>query len=354
MLSKLTHLVVPFLIAACSAEMKPTTGQEKGDIVSGEIGTALDGFLTELALQGFSGAVLVAKDQEIILQKGYGLADRARGTPNTAHTVFNICSMSKVFTSAAVLHLEMQGKLKVGETLGEHLGEFPAEKSSATIHDLLTHTAGLVVAGTEVDNEDRRAFIDAMKSAAIESIPGEEFRYTNVGYSLLAALVEEVSGQSFESYVEEYLLRPAGMRDTTFLGPNDESLVRNLALGYHDEDATEPVDLGPFVWGYRGAGGMMSTLEDLYKWELALQNHTVLSARATEKMLTAYFGDEGYGWHVAETVQGKIVHHRGCGNPGFEGQYARYPDDRATVLLTSNNRDGWRRRIWEGIEGILF
>jgi CubicO group peptidase (beta-lactamase class C family) len=88
-------------VAACSAEMKPTSGQERGEIVSGQLGVSPDKFLTEAASQGFSGAVLVAKNQEIMLQKGYGLANRATGTPNTAHTVFNICFMSKVFTSAA-------------------------------------------------------------------------------------------------------------------------------------------------------------------------------------------------------------------------------------------------------------
>lgn len=339
-------------LTACGG--RTSNGSLQNDaVVRGRLGTTLDAFLTQSAAEGFSGAVLVAKNGEVILQKGYGLADRARGIPNSAHTIFNICSMSKIFTATAILHLEMQGKLKLSDRLEKHLGNFPGKKSTATIHHLLTHTAGLVVGGTEVDNSSRVVFIQAMKDAPFESVPGEEYRYTNVGYSLLAALVEEVSGQSFESYVQKYLLKPTGMTDTAFLGEIEPSNSR-LARGYHAGKATEPADLGPFVWGTRGAGGMLATLGDLYAWELALRNNTVLSEEATKKMFTAYFRDEGYGWHVNKTDRGTTLHHRGCGNPGFEGQFARYPDDDVTILLTSNNRNGWRRPIWEGIELRVF
>lgn len=331
-----------------------TEGQRRG-LVRGALGAELDRFLTESAAQGFSGAVLVVKEGEVILEKGYGLANRAYRVPNTAETVFNICSLSKIFTASAVLHLEMEGKLEVGDSLEKYLGNFPSQKSSATIHHLLTHTAGLVVARTAIDGSSRAAFIQGMKDAPVESASGEEYRYTNVGYSLLAALVEEVSGQSFESYVREHLLEPAGMSRTSFLGEPAPDGFR-LAHGYPEgpEGQLEPVDLGPFGWGLRGAGGMLASVGDLYKWDRALREGSVLSEDTTKKMFTPYFGDEGYGWHVAETDWGTTVHHRGCGNPGFGGQFARYPEDDVVVIFMINNRNRWRRPIWQGIEGIVF
>lgn len=151
--------------------------------------------MTGFSKEGYSGAVLVAQNGEIILHKGYGLADRERRIQNTPSTLFHVASVGKIFTAAAVLKLEMQGKLKTSDLISKYLGEFPKEKSGATIHHLLTHTAGLTVDGSTPDYSSRKAFVQSVKDAPVESKPGEKYRYTNAGYIVLAAIVEEVSGQ---------------------------------------------------------------------------------------------------------------------------------------------------------------
>ncbi|MDQ3064142.1 MAG: beta-lactamase family protein, partial [Acidobacteriota bacterium] len=147
---------------------------QKG-FVKEKLGDELDDLMTDFSKKGYSGAVLVAQNGEIILQKGYGLADRERKIQNTPATHFNVASVGKIFTAAAVLKLEMQGKLKTSDLISKYLGEFPAEKNEATIHHLLTHTAGLSVDGstpgstTKLDYNSRKAFVQSMKDAPIES-----------------------------------------------------------------------------------------------------------------------------------------------------------------------------------------
>src|SRR5688572_20472020 len=166
---------------------------------------------------GMSGTVLVAKDDRIILHRGYGFADRARGVRNDTGTLFEVGSLNKTFTAAAILQLEEQDRLQTSDPLSRFLGSFPPPKATATIHHLATHTAGLVVEGADVGSgEDREAFVEAMKILPAESVPGERYRYTNAGYSLLAVIIEKVSGTAYDTYVRSSLVPLAKMEDVYF------------------------------------------------------------------------------------------------------------------------------------------
>jgi CubicO group peptidase (beta-lactamase class C family) len=164
---------------------------EDAERIEGPIGGAVDALLRRYHEEGgFAGTVLVASGGEIVLLRGYGLADRERKVANAPDTLFEMNSMTKIFTAAAVLQLERQGKLATTDLLAKHLGPFPAAKSAATIHHLATHTAGLVMDGADLEGEsDREVFIRSVKETPIESPPGEKYRYTNAGFSLLAAVV---------------------------------------------------------------------------------------------------------------------------------------------------------------------
>jgi CubicO group peptidase (beta-lactamase class C family) len=154
-----------------------------GVVVSGELGRKIDEFMTRLEAWGFSGAIIVAKDGQIALSKGYGLADREKQVPFTPDTASSIGSITKQFTAAAILKLEMQGKLKVGDPIGKYLPDVPPDKAGITIHHLLTHTAGFRgdFGGRDSDPISRDDLVKLVLAAPLKFKPGEQHEYSNEG-----------------------------------------------------------------------------------------------------------------------------------------------------------------------------
>ncbi|HKR59593.1 MAG TPA: serine hydrolase domain-containing protein, partial [Pyrinomonadaceae bacterium] len=257
---------------------------------------------------------------------------------------------------------EMQGKLKTSDLISKYLGEFPNEKSQATIHHLLTHTAGLSVDGsapgstTVLDFSSRKAFVQSMKDAPIESKPGEKYRYSSAGYVLLAAIVEEVSGQPFESYLQKNIFNPAGLTSTGY--PWDKRFDNApVAVGYVGNKLEElrPTPRVSDVWGNRGPGNLLTTVGDLYLWIQALQANRVLSEQAKKKMFTAYAHiNEGYGWHVDKTARNTMMVRRGGGRPDFESEVQWYIDEKTVVIFTVNMDLNFRRRVAPAIEQAIW
>lgn len=330
--------------------------------VGGVMGERLDDLMTSFSKEGYSGAVLVSRNGEIILRKGYGLADRERKIQNTPSTLFHVASIGKVFTAAAVLKLEMEGKLRTSDLISKYLGEFPKEKSGATIHHLLTHTAGLSVDGsapgstTRLDYSSRQAFVQSMKDAPVESRPGEKYRYSSAGYVLLAAIVEKVSGQPFENYLQKNIFNPAGLTSTGYAWDKrfDNAPV---AVGYvgNTVDELKPTPRVTDVWGNRGPGHLLTTVEDLYQWIQVLRKNKVLSDQAKKKMFTAYAHvNEGYGWHVDKTARNTIMVRRGGGRPDFESEVQWYIDEDTIIIFTINLDLNFRRRVAPALEQAIW
>jgi CubicO group peptidase (beta-lactamase class C family) len=318
----------------------------------GALGTALDHYLGELAGYGYSGAVLVAQHGEVILDQGYGLADRARGVPFTADTLFDIASISKPFTAAAVLRLEMQGKLKVEDRLSRFFPQAPPDKAAITLHQLLSHTSGLPESlGLEYEPVTRQAFLKRVFAARLLHPPGERFAYSNAGYSLLAAVVEEVSGRPFGEFLRSEVFLPAGMRHSGNLP--DPADRERLAHGYTgDGDWGTSLDHphasdGPW-WNLRGNGGILTTTGDLYRWHVALKGDAVLSAAEREKYerpnLPEGRGEYpryAYGWSVSRSPTGhKELSHVG-GNGVFQASYRRFPEDDGAMIAVVSNTDDY-------------
>jgi CubicO group peptidase (beta-lactamase class C family) len=316
-------------------------------IVDGPLGQKLDLFLTRLEGFGFAGSVLVAKDGKVVLQKGYGLADREHGTPYTAGTVFDIGSITKQFTAAAILRLEMAGKLKTGDPIGKYFDGVPADKAGITLHHLLTHSSGLPdVFGDDYDEMPREALVKAALASKLLWPPGTRYRYSNAGYSLLAAVVEKVSGKTYEEFLRDQLFRPAGMEKTGYRLPAWNP--GEVAHGYGPEgDWGTPLDKawapdGPW-WNLRGNGGILSTVGDLYKWHRALEGETILSKEAKEKAFHPWVPENeeassfyGYGWAIFKTQRGtRLIAHNG-GNGIFAADFRRYVDEGLVVLGSSN------------------
>lgn len=310
------------------------------------MGQRLDLHLSRLSDFGFSGSVLVAKGRQIVFHKVYGLADRARNIPVTTATVFDIASITKQFTAAALLRLEMAGKLKTSDTIDNFFPNLPADKAAITLEHLLTHTSGMeqVLRGAESVNRDQ--FIAGILSQPLAAKPGEKYLYSNAGFTLLAALIEKVSGKTYEEFLREQLFEPAGMTGTGFYEDQTRWSANLVAHGYD-----EATDRGaPTEWKrdyrFRGSSYVLTTAADLFKWETALRQDLILSREAKRKFFSAPApADEpgrryGYGWLAEKTSRNTaLLSHDGIGF-GFNSIFQRYTDEDITVIALSNKLMG--------------
>ncbi|MCB8963058.1 MAG: serine hydrolase [Ardenticatenales bacterium] len=340
---------------SASATPSPTKTPAPADTISTEASqdttaarvARINEFIAAQTDAGLRGAILVALDGTIVVATGLGEADDRAGLANDADTVFDIGSITKQFTAAAILKLEMAGLLSTEDTLGDFFPDAPADKAGITLHQLLTHSAGLPEAlGDDYAPILRAEYIDLALNTPLEHAPGEAYLYSNVGYSLLAAIIELVSGQSYEAYLHEALFLPAGMLHTGYLLPDWSNSV--IATGYRDgQPVGKPNQLpwaedGPY-WHLRGNGGILSTANDMYRWHLALQGDTVLSAAAREKLLTPYVPEDeagssyyAYGWVIIQTTRGTtLITHNG-GNGIFYADYWDFPEEQIFIFIATN------------------
>jgi len=266
----------------------------------------LDTYLQRCAAFGWSGSALVARGGEVILQKGYGLADRERGKLNTEHTLFEIASTTKPFTAAAILKLEEQGKLSTDDPIGKYLPGVPEECGKITIYHLLTHTSGMPrSAGGGSGPDLERAVAGYLRSGPVRE-PGEKCAYWNGGYALLAGIVEVVTGGTYMDYCRKHLFAPAGMTRTGFTG--DTHLDSEaMAVGYSDDRPVRPAVGHPYRsygWQYRGMGGIVTSVVDLYRWDRALRGDAVLAAATRKKAFLPFLSNYACGWYVLATSAG--------------------------------------------------
>ena len=246
-----------------------------------DIGKMIDKLFSSYVDSGFSGSVLVAEKNKVTLKKGYGYADNAKKTANTPATLFNVASIGKQFTAYAILLLEKRGLLSTGDQLYKYIGAFNDIRDSATIHHLLLHVSGLFKEGANLDYNTRKGFIQSVKDSAMESKPGERYRYSNAGYSMLAAVVEIVSKQPFENFLLENVFKPCQMNSTGYLWEQRLS-DKHFATGY--DKNKQPVQPQVDFWATRGPGHQVTTMEDLYKWITNLQDPGFMALDMESKM----------------------------------------------------------------------
>ncbi|MEU7579750.1 serine hydrolase domain-containing protein [Streptomyces sp. NPDC041068] len=304
-------------------------------------------FLRRALPKGSSGTVIAARGEHLAYCGGFGAADRAAGTPASCGTVYDVMSITKQFTAAAILKLEVMGRLRVGDRISRFLGPVPQDKSDITIKHLLTHTSGLVEGlGDDYDRVSREDLVRRALASKPLSAPGKRFHYSNTGYSLLAAIVEKASGEGYEPFLARHLFAPAGMKHTGYVLPHWPRKL--IAVEYDDKGRGQgrPVDHpwaadGPY-WNLRGNGGMLSTAHDMLRWHRALSDDTVLPDRARRALFAPQVRvpgtDEayGYGWNVRDTADGRLAWHDG-GNGWSLGLLARWPDDDTLVYWVSNH-----------------
>ena len=235
----------------------------------------VDSVLTSAAANGFSGVIRLQRNGETVIEKGYGLADRAKGIPFRPNTVVQIGSNTKDFTAVAILQLHERGQLSLSDPISRFIPDAPADKASITIDQLLDHEAGFPLGlGPDTEQRTRTALLDSAMKFRLLFSPGSRKSYSNTGYSLLAAIIEIVTEKSYDEYVRDNILEPLGLRDTGYHLPGfaSERLARGYASGGRDAgNLLERPRLpdGPY-WNLRGNGGMLSTLADMHEFYKAL------------------------------------------------------------------------------------
>src|SRR5437016_9732108 len=239
----------------------------------------------------FMGAVLIARDQTIVLDKGYGFANLEWNVPNSPTTKFRLGSITKQFTSASIFLLEERGKLKVDDPVKKYMLDAPAAWDKVTVFNLLTHTSGIPsftgfpdYASTEAIPTTPEKLVARFRDKPLEFQPGEKWNYSNSGYVLLGYLIEKISGQSYSQFVQQNIFTPLGMKDSGY--DSNSAVIAHRASGY------APSANGPLNAGFihmsipLSAGGLYSTTGELLICDVGLSLGKLLSSELLHKMTT--------------------------------------------------------------------
>ena len=316
----------------------------------------------EMRVNGFSGTILLARKGAAIVAKGYGQANAEWDIPNTPRTKFRLGSITKQFTSMAVMQLQQQGKLKVQDPICQYLTPCPDAWKAITLHHLLTHTSGIpsytnspsymasMMMPKTVDQ-----MVAGFRDLPLEFEPGSQFKYDNSGYFLLGVLLEKVTGQPYARVLQDQIFTPLGMRDTGY--DTTAQILPMRASGYSRQGGN--VTNAPYLDMVQpfAAGALYSTVEDLLKWDQALYTDQLLPSAARSAMFTPFKSDYAYGWQAPapspQTFGRKQLAHGG-GINGFSTMIIRMPDENVTSIVLSNVQQAQTGRIARDLLAILF
>jgi len=348
-MKKLTFIL---LLAVMVSAYVPADAPTDPEALAAEI----DALVQENHQNGvYDGAILVARDGQVILSQGYGFADRIGKIPNTPQTKFRIASITKQFTAMAILLLQEQGKLNIDDSICDYITGCQEIFEPVTIRHLLSQSAGLPnntaysVPGDQMVN----------KFATLFFPPGEQFKYQDVTYNVAGRIIETVSGQSYASFLQENIFEPLGMSNS---GVDNNLIQTDLARGY-----TDAVGDNRLLPMYTFAeGSVYSTVEDMYLWDQALYTDKLVPQSALKDMFTPqvavpdgeYYGFDGstgwsygFGWFIAPEELGYMLH--GGTLPGFRAEIRRYTDDNVTIIQLCNHEAVWLYPTAEEIAGML-
>lgn len=315
----------------------------------------------------FYGSALVADDNKVIFKKGYGLANVEWNIPNTPDTRFRIGSISKQFTSMLIMQLVAEGKIKLDGKLSDYLPYYRKDTGDQiTIEMLLTHTSGIPSYTSRADFGEQVSkkfykpddFVKEYCSGDLEFEPGKKFLYNNSGYFILGAIIEKVSGQSYEEVLRSRILQPLGMKHSGY--DWHQSIIEKRASGY-DKTST----------GFRNApwldmslpyaaGSLYATVEDLFIWDQALRTEKLLPRTYMDEIfkgrVDAFGGQYAFGWGVRKQKIGEkefdVISHGG-GINGFNTINYLIPEKGQIVILFSNAGGAPLNEMTEKIIAIL-
>ncbi|WP_165233887.1 serine hydrolase domain-containing protein [Aquisphaera insulae] len=353
------------LVSAASTSCPHARAQEAATRATALDPAAIDSYVKEaMAKRHIPGAsVAVVRDGKVLLAKGYGLANVELDVPATADSAYQLASVTKTFTASAIMLLVKDGKLSLDDRITERLADLPAAWKDVTVRHLLNHTSGIksYTSTKDFDKQmrkdfSRREILDLVAKEPLEFPPGEKWDYSNTGYFLLGMLIEEVAKKPYAEFMAERIFGPLGMSHTR---ANDlRAVIPGRVQGYEWDG--KAIRNGEYVSPTQpfSAGMLVSTANDLVKWDAALRDHRLLDAATLEAMWkpaplpkggeTPY----GLGWGISKVNGHRRISHGG-GIPGFSTEITRFPDDGLTVIVLANAEGGGAGSIASGIAGRI-
>jgi len=339
-------LVVVALVVVVACVAPPDSSAEPATSHASSLERQVDAHLEPyLDTANFSGSVLIARRGEILFSKGYGMADMEKPTPNGPRTAYYLASTSGVFTSAAILLLEQQGKLSVDDPLSKYLRDWP-RGDEITIHHLLTRSAGFPNINTMLryplwsrSPQTPTSLCKKFRDLPLEFEPGSRPVHSNSNYNVLALLIETISGRSYGEFLEQELFAPLGMKHTAH-DDHPERVVAYRARGYRPVGYAELERDASIHWSVKtGNGSIYATTEDLYRFDRMLAEKSVLDENSVAKLFTEHFPGHGYGWFLGERF-GSTQATIGGRSPGFGSSWVRSFDQDVTVIVLGNLYNG--------------
>jgi CubicO group peptidase (beta-lactamase class C family) len=300
------------------------------------------------------GAIGIIKDGELIYAKGYGIADLEHDIKISPSSVFTLGAASQQFVAFSLLLLEEQGKLNLDDTVQTYLPDFPEYEAPLTIRHFIHHTSGirhyrnlmhLKGRGVldKIEADEVYALIKHQK--ALNFLPGEKFSWSNSAYFLLAKIIEKVSGQSLRKFTKEHIFGPLGMNSTLFYDDNTD-LIKNRAFSYHKKINEDGFDNLIVRFDLVGAGGVYSTIEDLYLWDQNFYNNIL--GKGGQKIITNMHKEgllnngkssgHAYGLTI-DNYKGLKTVENGGWSAGYQSEILRFPDQNFSVIILANRGD---------------
>lgn len=312
---------------------------------------------------GPGGVFMVARNGKPVYHKAFGKANLELDVNLNIEFVFQLGSMTKQFTAVAILMLEEQGKLRVDQPLSAFIPDYPSG-DSITLHHLLTHTSGIrdfTKMGNLGDIAQKetspKMLVEFFRNEKTEFKPGERFEYNNAGYVILGYIIELVSGLTYKDFIEKYIFRRLGMDRSSYA--TDRMIIRNRAYGYQKKETGY---VNKTVINYSvpfSSGALMSTSDDMLKWQNALNGDALLAKAFLQKAFRTYKLNNGqafsygYGWHIKE-IKGRTVREHGGSIFGFKTMGLYIPGADVYVLGLTNCDCNSPTQLVRDIAGLVL
>jgi len=342
----LSALALTLLLGLSSSGMAQSAGASGKDLA-----IVINDTLTQTYKPSEPGAsVVVVKDGKVIFRKGYGMANLELGVPVEPDMIFRLGSVTKQFTAVAILILAEQGKLSLDDEITKFLPDYPAKTQRVTVEQLLTHTSGiksytslpewLLIWRKDTELND---LICLFKDKPSDFAPGERWSYNNSGYVLLGAIIEKVSGQSYQDFVEKNIFQRLGMAHSFY--DNTARVIPRRVTGY--SKGKDGYINAPYLSMTQphAAGALVSSVDDLALWDAALytdklvKQETLKRAWTPAKLTNGKPTHYGFGWAI-NSYEGHTVIEHGGGINGFSTYALRMPEDRVFVAVLTNKDSG--------------